>query len=305
MKNLTAKKYQIVILLAFSLTQLASQDVKTDSLKKALISSNSDTAKITTLNRLSKQQLNLDNYGEALKYANEAISMATSSAKTTANVNSNWYKKAISNSFNNIANTYQYQGDYLKAIEYNEKALKARQEINDKEGEAYSLNSIGIIHRTQGNYQQALTFHLKALQISEQINSKSAIAAASNEIGIVYDYLGDYAGSMKYYLIALKTYEEMGHKPGIASLQLNIGLLYKYQGNYEKALECYFKSLKIREELGLKREVAAALNNIGGLYSDIATQTDDDAKRMNYYLKALECHFKALKIRETIGEKQG
>jgi tetratricopeptide (TPR) repeat protein len=61
------------------------------------------------------------------------------------------YRYGISNSLNNLGNTYDSLGDYQRAIAFYQQSLAIKREIGDKQGEANTWFNLG---NTRKNLQQ-------------------------------------------------------------------------------------------------------------------------------------------------------
>ncbi|MCX8080892.1 MAG: tetratricopeptide repeat protein, partial [Bacteroidia bacterium] len=208
----------------------------------------------------------------------------------------------------NIGGVYRIQDNNAKALEYYFRALKICEEIGYKQGQASNLGNIGIVFRQQSDYPKALEYLFHALKIHEEIGDKPGQAISLGNIGTVYHEQGDYPKALEYYFRALKINEEIGNKKGQANNLGNIGAGYKEQGDYPKALDYFFRALKMDEELGNRNGVARHLGNIGIMYhgqGDSASRSGNAHLAADRYAKALEYYFRALKICEEIGYKQG
>ena len=105
-------------------------------------------------------------------------------------------------SYNNIGLTYDYLGDYTKALEYLQKALDIREKVLGKEhpDTATSYNNIGSVYDDQGDYTKALEYYQKALDIQEKVLGKEhpSTATSYNNIGMVYKSQGDFPKAIQY-----------------------------------------------------------------------------------------------------------
>jgi CHAT domain-containing protein/sugar phosphate isomerase/epimerase len=198
----------------------------------------------------------------------------------------------MGSALNNIGPIYGAQGNYPKALEYYQKALKISEELGHKEGICNTLNNIGLIHKLQDNYPQALEYFHNSLRIAEAIGYRLGVNRVLIHIGIIHYSQGNPAQALEYYDKALKTAEELGHKVGIRAVLESIGNVYFSQANYAQALSCYQKALKVAEELGDKEGISNGLDHIGIIHSS-----------QGNYAQALEYHQKSLKIAEEIGQK--
>ncbi|MBI4930328.1 MAG: tetratricopeptide repeat protein [Bacteroidetes bacterium] len=136
--------------------------------------------------------------------------------------------------------------------------------------------------------------------------AQKGIAIAYNNIGLVYDYHGDYPNALDYYIKGLKVAEVLENKNIMAAILGNIGNVYDAQDDYTKALDYYLKALKIAEELGDKKRIAIQLGNIGNAYKEPAKAASGiKGASDSLYKKSLDYYFRALKIDEELGNKNG
>lgn len=186
------------------------------------------------------------------------------------------------------------KGELGEAMPYHLRALKLREEVQEKAGIASSLNNIGLIYKDQGNYSKAIEYLTKSLKLQEERGNKKGVAAALGNIGIIYEDQADYEKALEYQTRALKIKEGIGDKRGMAITILNIGLIHSRKNDLETALKYYFSSLKIWETLGNKNGEATTLTNIGDVY-----------QTQGKYEKALKCQTKSLALQREIGDRNG
>jgi tetratricopeptide (TPR) repeat protein len=261
-----------------------------DSLITKLQLQKEDTNKVNTLNDIG-MALSTMNFEESKNYIIKSRNLSTK-------LN---YKKGIANALSSLALVYELQGDYLQSLNFQNQALKLREEIGDQSGISYSVHYIGDIYFSQSDLSdklstkddfniKALEQYFKSLKIAEAINDKKSIANSYNCIGNSYREKMEYAKSLAYYEKAITLKENFGDKMGMAQTFGNIGKLYLKQNNYEKALEYLFKSLQLAQETGYKRTHVKALGTIGNIY---LKQKD--------YIKALDYCNKSLALSKEIG----
>jgi adenylate cyclase len=257
---------------------------KIDSLQAVLKTAKEDTSKVNTLNAISYEKINVGDYTEARKYADEALALAEK-------IN---FKKGIALSYRRIGYIYSNLSDYPKALEYYQKGLSISEQLNDKTNIVWFLHSFGYVYEILSDYPKALEYCQKALTIYEQLGRKGGIAEDLNDIGNVYFDLFDYPKALEYLQKALTINEQSGNKKGIATNLNNIGNIYLNLSDYPKALEYYQKAFTLNEQLGDKNGIATNIGNIGEVYLNLSD-----------YPKALEYMQKGLKIDEEIGHKHG
>ena len=137
--------------------------------------------------------------------------------------------------------------DVTKAIGYLKDAIR----LDPDYGAAY--NNIGMAYDSKGDYDRAMEYYQKALKITlKKLGPEHPkVAIGYNNIGSTYKHKGDYDRAMEYYQKALKiTLKKLGPEhPKVAIRYNNIGSTYKHKGDHDRAMEYYQKALKI----GLKR----------------------------------------------------
>ena len=204
-----------------------------------------------------------------------------------------------------LCREYELAGDFEKGISHGKEALELAHKLNFKKGIAQASNNIGNIYLGQANYTSAIDYYLKALKLDEELKNKNGIAKRLGNIGLVYKYQNDFPKALDYCFKALKISEEIGDEKGIAINLGNIGNVYYHQGAYSSALDYNFKALKMSEELEDKNRIAFWLSNIGSVYGDQARGSRQQVTKDSLSKKALYYFFKALKVGEELGNKDG
>lgn len=286
----------------------SAQQNKIDSLLSLLKKDKEDTNKVNHLNVLARE----------LGSTNPDTSILLSTQALQLSEKQNW-KKGVARSFHELGWFYTVKSDYSKALDCNFKALAIWEKLEknpDSQNpkslilnrKSSTLGNIGIVYLYQGDYLKALDNYLKALKIDEELKDKNGIAKRLGNIGNVYNSQADYPKALDYYFKALKMSEELGNKNNITAWVGNIGIVYYQQGDYPKALDYYLKALKMAEELGDKNAIARHLGNIGIVCMEQAGAVKSRCGAIrsdSLYKEALDYYFKALKIDEELGNKNG
>jgi len=284
---------------------LIGQNKVIDSLKLELKKTNHDTTIVKIYDDLASLVYR-DQPDTAISYWKEAI-LFTESCKNKYQVLSKENKTIKGYHalyLNNIGFIYYNRGLISIAIEYFDRSLKLQEEINDKEGIAYSLNNIAFIYNNQGEEDKALEYFERSIKIQNEIGKKKGIVTTLNNIGVIYQKRGDMARAMKIFSQSLKLAEEIKFKEGIARSLHNIGNIYESYGDpsvssskkesmklgIKKAVDYYSRSLKIWEEIGDKKGIANSLIVIGNVY----------LKEKNYQ-EALAYSLRSMKLSKELG----
>ena len=273
----------IFINIQYNFAQLQGNEL-IDSLSKEIkFHNNDDTIKVKLLNKLGAELFYTDTK-EAEICVKKALNMAVKLK----------FNFGIAKSYKILGAIYDINGDYDKALEFNDLAMKYYEEIANKDGIAAILCNNGIIYREKGDFDKALENYLKALKIDEQEKNKNGIASDYSNIGNIYFDQKLYDKAQEYDLKAVEIYEENGNQSSLAIAYGNIGNIYHEKNNLDTALGYYLRALKISEKLGNKENISVNLSNIAGIYAN-----------KGQYQKALDFNYKSLDISKLINKKQG
>ncbi len=185
-----------------------------------LASSANDLAKMARYTReIGKSQLSISNIDEAEKYYNQSIEFSRQI----------FDERQIALGYSNLSTVFKERKDYVKAIDYNRKAIAKLISVNDLNGLGEVYNNLGIIYREQHQYKLADHSFNKAL---------------------VY-------------------YEATNNREQIAGVYHNVGTVFKQQKKYDVALNYLYKSIEIRKQFGSKRNIFHTYRVIANIYSEL------------------------------------
>ncbi|MBD2328702.1 tetratricopeptide repeat protein [Alkalinema sp. FACHB-956] len=245
----------------------------------------------------------------ALKFYQEALVIARSQKNISSEV-------AL---LNNISNNYSNRGDYLQALNLQQKALNQLQtaiqqlqsgntkaedqlcgikEINDPQlclkifqlSLSSLLNNLAFVYDGLGRYPEALKTHEQGLAIAQQYKDLDRQTTFLNNIGNVYLAIGDYPKALDVLQQAMKIALASGARSMQGRILNNIGRVYDEQGQTTKALSYLQQSLEVAQAIQSPAAEATALNNLAGIYS---TQGD--------FERALEFHQRSISIKRQYG----
>src|SRR5690606_30766147 len=123
-----------------------------------------------------------------------------------------------------------------RAVDYYHKSLAIAEKGDNLYAVSNPLHNIAIIYQKTKDYNQALKYAKKALKIRQQIDNKDFIAESYLFIGGVYHLVGEFEEAEKTLLIAEKIFIEISNHPvGLSLTYNNLGMLYKDKGELKKA----------------------------------------------------------------------
>jgi serine phosphatase RsbU (regulator of sigma subunit) len=290
MNHLRRSHFFVVVILLISIFQLTGktmlgQTTQLDSLLNVLKTQQEDTAKINTLNEISRAYLYQLN--DMLKLSEYATKTLTLSRRLN-------YKKGIANAYLYTGIFYWSKSNYKVALYYYQKALVLMKELGNKKGENSCYINIGQVYAEQGNYKDAIASMQRGIKIAEEIKDKKGIGKGYNNLANIYLFQGNDTMALTYYLKVLKIWEEINDKASMAVCYNNMGVIFYQENKMEEALMYYKRAAAIQEERNDKRSLGSSYNNIGSIYED-----------KNQYSAALNYQLKALKVREEVGDVQG
>lgn len=270
------RKPIIVILFIINTLCLWGQSKTIDSLKKALNQS-SQTEQVKILNQLVQETKSID-IEIAKLYAIEAVSKAE---KVQDNL-------LLGNSYENLALTYYYMGDFEKSLKYDEKAEFYYRKTDNKSELADIYIDLATDHQNLGNIAQALQYFDNAINTSKEIDDKKSLASALRYKGIYYQNRGELPKSIPLLNESLRIYEELNYTDGLITTLNDLGSTYWMLNDYQQALEYYQKALEISEKVRDEDGMAIIYNNLANVYSDWKRYKN----ALDHYRRALTINIK-------------
>ncbi|XP_066296320.1 uncharacterized protein [Branchiostoma lanceolatum] len=194
-------------------------------------------------------------------------------------------------------------GNYRKAINYIEEALKMHQTFSiysqctgHADIELSSLNNLAVAWTHLGDLRKAISYHEQALLMRRNIHGQTAehpgIATSLNNLGTVWQNFGDQQRAADYYEQALKMRMSIyGHStahPDIARSYNNLGDTLGELGDRRKAIRYIEQGLQIyRNTYGhstAHSSIACTLNNLGMHWHHLG----DNRQAISYIKQALQ-----------------
>jgi|GEM_PF-291445 len=193
----------------------------------------------------------------------------------------------------NLGLAYYYLGEFRKAFECFEQALKISRELGDRLREGIWLGSLGNVYNYLGDQKKAIEYDEQALKIATEIRDRRGEGIWLGSLGNAYNYLGDQKKAVEYYEQALKIAKERKDRRREGIWLGSLGNAYNYLDNQKKAIEYDEQALKISRELGDRRSEGIWLGYIGDAYNNLRN-----------HKKAIEYYEQGLKIAKELGDRQ-
>lgn len=168
-------------------------------------------------------------------------------------------RKFVAGILNNLAVVYSNLGQFTKALERLDDALKTD---DSKDLVAPTFLNKGEIYLQLGLPEVALDQFNKSLAVYEKLKDKGGKATALNNIGMVFIEIGVKEQALEAFEEAKKLYTELEDAKGLILILNNIGGVY-WQSDKQTALKSIIQSLEISRKNGMP--APEELVNIGVL----------------------------------------
>ncbi|MDV2998264.1 MAG: Photosystem I assembly protein Ycf3 [Chroococcidiopsis sp. SAG 2025] len=200
---------------------------------------------------------------------------------------------------NNLAQVYHSIGNFEKAIEVLQQALKLLREVLEEKDPqiASCINNLANLHQELDRYEEAASFHEQAIAIQQKTlgNHHPDLAISLNNLAHLHHSKSNYVAAEPLYRQAMEINRQVwGENHQSFAVNLNgVATLCWEMGKYEDAEPLYLQSTEIlRQLLGQDHpDVATSLNNLASFYKSIGKY--DKAK--SFYQKTLIIRRQVLK----------
>ena len=199
-----------------------------------------------------------------------------------------------SDALNNLALTWDYLGDYPKAIGLYETALQRARALGDGRREASTLSDLGVVLRISGETRRAIDNYERAVPLWRAAGDLAGEGRTLHNLGSAYWIIGDYDRALDYQQQALAVREQAGDRVGAGETLITIGLSHRARGGVQTALDYYQRALALKRETGDRRGEARVLHNAGVAYSVLGE-----------FPRALQYLRDSLALHREMGDRQG
>jgi adenylate cyclase len=255
-------------------TNSFSQRAEIDSLKRVLSGTLTDSARVETLNILSKKYFN-ESPDTALLYAKQSRELAEKAG----------YRAGMGEAVKNEGTVYYIRGDNIEAVNSWNKANEIFGAIGLDSMVAVVTGNIGAVYFNQGDETKAIEYYLKALKMGEDRHDTMRIVVNCSNIGAVYqNKSATLDKSFYYYLRAWNLSPSLPRNPELAdyiqelrgTIAVNVGEIYLCSDENINPADCknrnldsarYYFDLAIGILKGT-RHVPYALNDLGKVYRE-------------------------------------
>jgi len=133
--------------------------------------------------------------------------------------------------------TLYKKGDFLKAMEYGQRALQLARRSGRKEDEAYAHNMIANSCNETGDFKKAIRHLQKSSDISQELNDFPGIAISNYNLGNSYWALGALQQAANHYKMSLEADETMHNVSGMTMDHYSLGSVLLDIGELDQCIE--------------------------------------------------------------------
>lgn len=212
--------------------------------------------------------------------------------KTIAYCKKNNIEIGVAKANANIANTYQYQGEYTKAIQYYINAIKSFEKLKDSTSTAITYQNLSAIYTKFKNEKLEFFYLKKADQFFKKEDYYNR-GLLYTDIGLGYLRTDRFKEAFRYFQKAEIMYEKTKNKELGFYVVRNFGEYYRISKNYEKAIPFYKKALELADNaVDIVRK------------ADLLYITSEVYLQLGNYPKTIELANQSLKIAREIKSKE-
>ncbi len=263
-------------------------------LESNLACSTNPLERITILNELADLYM-YDDVDRSVQYALDVVKEAQSFGGAHQADEGLAAQSGLARAQYLLARSYFDQQRYSDSLNLLETCASTFKDIEDNESLAQVLELLSKHYVNEGSQVDAIDALQHAHTLYEKLWNKEGSARVLEQTGSVIAASGDYPNAIEYFRKSIRFYTQTGNDAGHIRALTHMGAAHRDMGDYPAALECYLSAHKISEDdPGLKELSVDSLIGLGEVYV-----------RIEYYHKALEHLFKALRIAEEVSYARG
>lgn len=155
----------------------------------------------------------------------------------------------------NIGITYADQGDWERGNEFYSSSLKLSDELGLKplKSIAFLNRALALVNLNQ--IESATEYNLKAKRILENLNDQLGLAEYYKINGIINQKKGDYKTAEENFFHAHEKYKAHNNILGCAETELEIGLMYRKKGDADTSVSWFREAKEHFKTLGLSKKI--------------------------------------------------
>lgn len=149
-----------------------------------------------------------------------------------------------------LAVLWRLHADFSQALNYDLKALKIAESLNDPGLTGSALNNTGIDYYRMGQLERAADYYRKGLQARLRTTDTLSIADSYYNLGMILDDLNNDSLALIQYGIALKLFSEIGRCDGMADVYNGLAGYHYKRARIDSCIEYLDLAIRKYQECG-------------------------------------------------------
>ena len=195
---------------------------------------------------------------------------------------------------NDLASIYDEEGSSVQALDFVNRALELRLELNDVRGQVTCLVNLGILQVGLTNYDKALENVLKAYKTlkDHQIKDPDLEARCLIGLGNVYEELGNDNTALEFFDEAAQLAQKYQLRNTEVLAVVNAGQVHNKLKQFDPAITAFHRALGSAREIRMPSGALFAYQGLGKTYNGLGK-----------YLESLEAYLQSLALARNIVDR--
>jgi signal transduction histidine kinase/ActR/RegA family two-component response regulator len=198
-------------------------------------------------------------------------------------------------SLNYLASIYDVEGSYVQAIDFINRALEIRVELNDVRGQVSCLANLSISQLSLTNYDKALEYELQAYKLlrEHQIKDPDLEARCLIGLGNVYEELGNDKTALEFFSEAAQLAQKHQLKDTEVLAIVNAGQIQNNLKQFDAAIENFNRALGLARAIRMPSGALYAYQGLGKTFNSLGK-----------YLESLEAYLQSLALARNVVDRE-
>ncbi|HYG17768.1 MAG TPA: tetratricopeptide repeat protein [Ohtaekwangia sp.] len=252
-------------LLAFT-SGIRAQPARLDSLLKLLPETENGPRRIDVLNQLAFLYSPV-----AVEEAEKFVVQAVAESRAIQ------YDAGTAEAFKILGVIYYVRGDFAHAAEYQYKALKIYEALNDRSGQGKVLNNLALIFIAEKDFGRVYEFTMRSLALKRAAGDSTGVANSNLALAEFYLNINQFEKAKHHCREALNHFERGDDNWGRIYALYHMGEIYHRQQDYQEALRHYREVIRYASRMQHNIQLITTYNKLGQLFME--TGQPDSAYR--------------------------
>jgi len=176
----------------------------------------------------------------------------------------------IHDAFEIGGDAYWHKGNFVKSIEYYNRAIILAKKINDLPRICKGYSNLGYLYMEIGEYERAIEEYKKSMELALNNNLSDHYLITSSYLAQAWGRLKHYDKAIALQKKVLKKIYELNDSVSLSTAVIlnNIANSYSNGGKIDSAQVYYEKAVEIARKLSAEQEIANNLVNLSAIYYD-------------------------------------